>query len=86
MRLQHESIVYIVNLYRVIVANYSRTSLRLSHPSEIGALVYVCEFCDKLLQFSYQALAELIEGLNVQCRVLCFILQNKKGTFSCSFL
>ena len=39
MRLQHESFVYIVNLCRVIVANYSRTSLRLSHPSEIGALV-----------------------------------------------
>ena len=38
MRLQHESFVYIVNLCRVKVANYSRTSLRLSHPSEIGAL------------------------------------------------
>ena len=37
MRLQHESFVYIVNLCRIIVANYSRTSLRLSHPSEIGA-------------------------------------------------
>ena len=40
MRLQHESFVYIFNLCRVIVANYSRTSLRLSHPSEIGALVW----------------------------------------------
>ena len=38
MRLQHESFVYIVNLCRVIVANYSRTSLRLSCSSEIGAL------------------------------------------------
>ena len=37
MRLQHESFVYIVNLFHVIVANYSRTSLRLSHSSEIGA-------------------------------------------------
>ena len=38
MRLQHESFVYIVNLCRVIVANYSRTSLRLSQSSEIGAV------------------------------------------------
>ena len=34
----NEIFVYIVNLCRVIVANYSRTSLRLSHSSEIGAL------------------------------------------------
>ena len=38
MRLQRESCVYIVNLCREIVANYSRTSLQLSHSSEIGAL------------------------------------------------
>ena len=39
MRLQRESCVYIVYLCREIVANYSRTSLQLSHSSEIGALV-----------------------------------------------
>ena len=38
MRLQRESCVYIVYLCREIVANYSRTSLQLSHSSEIGAL------------------------------------------------
>ena len=38
MRLQLESCVYIVYLCREIVANYSRTSLQLSHSSEIGAL------------------------------------------------
>ena len=37
MRLQRESCVYIVNLYREIVANYSPTSLQLSHSNEIGA-------------------------------------------------
>ena len=37
MRLQRESCVYIVYLCREIVANYSRTSLQLSHSSEIGA-------------------------------------------------
>ena len=41
MRLQRESCVYIVNPCREIVANYSRTSLQLSHSSEIGALVEV---------------------------------------------
>ena len=45
MRLQRESCVYIVYLCREIVANYSRTSLQLSHSSEIGALqVEVCGF------------------------------------------
>ena len=34
MRLQRESCVYIVNLCREIVANYSRTSLQLSHSNE----------------------------------------------------
>ena len=38
MRLQCESCVYIVYLCREIVANYSRTSLQLSHSSEIRAL------------------------------------------------
>ena len=40
MRMQHESCVYIVNLCREIyvVANYSRTTLKLSHSTEIGAL------------------------------------------------
>ena len=38
MRLQRESCVYIVYLCREIVTNYSRTSLQLSHSSEIGAL------------------------------------------------
>ena len=38
MRLQRESCVYIVYICREIVANYSRTSLQLSHSSEIGAL------------------------------------------------
>ena len=38
MRPQRESCVYIVYLCREIVANYSRTSLQLSHSSEIGAL------------------------------------------------
>ena len=38
MRLQRESCVYIVYLCREIVANYSRTSLQLSHSSEIGAV------------------------------------------------
>ena len=38
MRLQHKICVYIVNLCREIVANYLRTSLQLSHSSEIGAL------------------------------------------------
>ena len=37
MRLQRESCVYIVYFCREIVANYSRTSLQLSHSSEIGA-------------------------------------------------
>ena len=37
LRLQRESCVYIVYLCREIVANYSRTSLQLSHSSEIGA-------------------------------------------------
>ena len=37
MRLQCESCVYIINLCREIVANYSRTSLQLSHSSETGA-------------------------------------------------
>ena len=37
VRLQRESCVYIVNLCREIVANYLRTSLQLSHSSEIGA-------------------------------------------------
>ena len=37
MRLQYESCVYIVTLCREIFANYSRTSLQLSHSSEIGA-------------------------------------------------
>ena len=36
IRLQHKSYVYIVNLCRKIVANYSGTSLQLSHSSEIG--------------------------------------------------
>ena len=40
MRQQHESCVYIVNLCREIVANYLRTSLQLSHSSEIGALQF----------------------------------------------
>ena len=40
VRLQHESCVCIVNLCREIVANYSRTSLQLSHSSEIGALPF----------------------------------------------
>ena len=39
MRLQRESCVYIVYLCREIVANYSRTSLQLSHSGEIGALL-----------------------------------------------
>ena len=38
MRLQCESCVYIVYLCCEIVANYSQTSLQLSHSSEIGAL------------------------------------------------
>ena len=33
-----ESCVYIVNLCRELFANYSQTSLQLSHSSEIGAL------------------------------------------------
>ena len=33
-----KSCVYIVNLCHERVANYSRTSLQLSHSSEIGAL------------------------------------------------
>ena len=37
MRQQRESCVYIIYLYREIVANYSRTSLQLSRSSEIGA-------------------------------------------------
>ena len=36
VRLHCESCVYIVNLCREIVTNYSRTSLQLSHSSEIG--------------------------------------------------
>ena len=47
MRLQRESFVYIVYLCREIVANYSRTSLQLSHSSEIGAEVHV------IYRFSY---------------------------------
>ena len=39
MRLQRESCVYNVYLCHEIVANYSRTSLQLSHSSEIGALL-----------------------------------------------
>ena len=42
MRLQRESCVYIVYLCREIVANYSRTSLQLSHSSEIGAQMVLC--------------------------------------------
>ena len=37
MKLQRESCIYIVYLCREIVAKYSRTSLQLSHSSEIGA-------------------------------------------------
>ena len=37
VRLQREMCVYIVILCREIVANNSRTSLQLSHSSEIGA-------------------------------------------------
>ena len=37
MRRQGESCIYIVNLCRKIVTNYSGTSLKLSHSSEIGA-------------------------------------------------
>ena len=37
MRLQRESCVYTVYLCREIVANYTRTSLQLSHSSKIGA-------------------------------------------------
>ena len=37
VRLQRESCVYIVIFCREIVANNSRTSLQLSHSSEIGA-------------------------------------------------
>ena len=39
MRPQRESCVFIVNFCREIVANYSRTSLQLSHSNEIGALL-----------------------------------------------
>ena len=39
MRLQRESCVYIVNLCREIDANFSQTSLQLSHSNEIGALL-----------------------------------------------
>ena len=38
MRMQRESCVYIVNLYREKIAKYPRTCLQLSHSSEIGAL------------------------------------------------
>ena len=41
MRMQHESCVYIVNLCREIIASYSRTSLQLSHSSEIGEIVLI---------------------------------------------
>ena len=37
MRLQRESCVYIANFCREIVANNSRTSLQLSHSSDLGA-------------------------------------------------
>ena len=37
MRMQRKSCVCIVNLFREIVANYSRTSLQMSHPTEVGA-------------------------------------------------
>ena len=41
MRLQRESCVYIINLCREIIANYSRTSLQLSQSIEIGKyLIY----------------------------------------------
>ena len=38
LRLQRESFVYIVKFSRELFANYSRTSLQLSHSSVIGAL------------------------------------------------
>ena len=38
MRMQRKSCVCIVNLCREIVANYSRTSIQMSHPIEVGAL------------------------------------------------
>ena len=40
MRMQRKSCVCIVNLCREIVVKYSRTSLQLSHPIEVGALSY----------------------------------------------
>ena len=48
MRPQCESCVYIVNLCREIVANYSRTSLQLLHSSEIGALSTMSAFCESM--------------------------------------
>ena len=47
MRLQCESCVYIVNLCRKIVTNYSQTSLQLSHSSEIRALARILFSRDK---------------------------------------
>ena len=58
MRLQHESFVYIVNLCREIVANYSRTSLRLLHSSEIGALQ--CEIFATLVRMSHDGRATVL--------------------------
>ena len=43
MRLQRESCVYIIYLCREIVANYSQTSLQLSHSSEIGAYLRIVQ-------------------------------------------
>ena len=47
MSLQRESCVYIVYLCREIVANYSRTSLQLSHSREIGAYATHVDFALK---------------------------------------
>ena len=58
MRLQHESCVYIVCLCRELFANYSRTSLQLSHSSEIGAK-----------RRKDSRLILLYKGLNVKARI-----------------
>ena len=46
VRLQRERCVYIVNLCRKIVSNYSQTSLQSLHSSEIGALEIYCYSLD----------------------------------------
>ena len=61
MRLQRESFVEIVYLCREIVASYSRTSLQLSHSSEIGALKGLHMHMINLARFLQLNLKEIAE-------------------------